>query len=482
MPVLHTQLAVVGAGPGGYAAAFYARDRGLEVTLVDAEPHPGGVCLYRGCIPSKALLHVAKLIGEARHASAWGVHYDAPRIDLDRLRAWKDGVVAKLTGGLGQLATQRKVRYVQGLAAFEDSHTLRVARAAAAGGGSETITFDHAILATGSRPARPRGLDLDSPRVMDSSAALALPDVPETLLVVGGGYIGLELGSVYAALGTRVTVVEMLSGLLPGADRDLVNVLAKQLERTFAAIRLETTVASLREEPGGIRVAFEGSGEPTAQVFDKVLVSVGRTPNSAIPGLDRTQVQRDERGFIVVDAARRTADPAIYAIGDVVGEPMLAHKASHEARVAVDAILGERVAFGGGVVRPDRDGRQGARPRGRGRAVSVGRARPRHHDGPARGPHEAPHRPDDRAHPGGGDRRGGSGRAHRRRRARGRDGGPRERPQTQHPPAPDAVRDPDGSRRSLLRAEHARVSAEASRGERRTAVNFRCAAAAAGRG
>jgi dihydrolipoamide dehydrogenase len=345
MPVLHTQLAVVGAGPGGYAAAFYARDRGLEVTLVDAEPHPGGVCLYRGCIPSKALLHVAKLIGEARHASAWGVHYDAPRIDLDRLRAWKDGVVAKLTGGLGQLATQRKVRYVQGLAAFEDSHTLRVARAAAAGGGSETITFDHAILATGSRPARPRGLDLDSPRVMDSSAALALPDVPETLLVVGGGYIGLELGSVYAALGTRVTVVEMLSGLLPGADRDLVNVLAKQLERTFAAIRLETTVASLREEPGGIRVAFEGSGEPTAQVFDKVLVSVGRTPNSAIPGLDRTQVQRDERGFIVVDAARRTADPAIYAIGDVVGEPMLAHKASHEARVAVDAILGERVAF-----------------------------------------------------------------------------------------------------------------------------------------
>ncbi len=345
MASTHTRLAVIGAGPGGYAAAFYAADVGLEVTLVDAEPNPGGVCLYRGCIPSKALLHVARLLAEARHASTWGVTYEAPRIDLEKLRAWKDGVVAKLTAGLGQLSKQRKVRYVQGWAAFEDSHTLRIERAAASGGGAETLTFDHAIIATGSRPARVPGLDLDSPRVMDSSRALELREVPASLLVVGGGYIGLELGTVYAALGSRVTVVEMLPGLLPGADRDLVNVLARRLETSFEAIRLNCKVAEVREDGGGVRVRFESDGEPSEGVFDQVLVSVGRAPNSSIPGLDRTRVERDARGFIVVDAARRTTDPALYAIGDVVGEPMLAHKASHEARVAVDAIRGERVAF-----------------------------------------------------------------------------------------------------------------------------------------
>ncbi len=340
-----TRLAVIGAGPGGYAAAFYAADVGLEVTLIDEAPNPGGVCLYRGCIPSKALLHVARLVTEAQHAAAWGIHYDPPRIDVARLRAWKDGVVTRLTVGLGQLSRQRKVRYIQGRAAFDDSHTLRVDRAGTEGGGVETITFEHAIIATGSRPARVPGLALDSPRVMDSSVALELPDVPATLLVVGGGYIGLELGTVYAALGSRVTVVEMMPGLLPGADRDLVNVLARRLETSFAAIKLNTKVVGLHEEAGGMRVRFEGEGASSEERFDKVLVAVGRTPNSAIPGLDRTRVEHDARGFIVVDAARRTTDPAIYAIGDVVGEPMLAHKASHEARVAVDAIRGERVAF-----------------------------------------------------------------------------------------------------------------------------------------
>lgn len=338
-----TQLAVIGAGPGGYAAAFFAADLGLAVTLIDTDANPGGVCLYRGCIPSKALLHVAKLIGEAKHASALGVTFAEPSIDLDALRTWKDGVVQKLTGGLGQLARQRKITFVQGRASFENASTLRVERAT---GETETIGFQHAIIATGSRPASVPGLSLDSPRVMDSTAALALSDIPKRLLVIGGGYIGLELGSAYAALGSKVSVVEMMPGLLPGADRDLVNVLARRLESFFQAIMLNAKVVDMKEGQSGVTVRFEGEGiEPKEQTFDKVLVSVGRKPNSAIPGLDRTGVKVDARGFIEVDAQRRTAEPSLYAIGDVVGEPMLAHKASHEARVAVEAIKGERVAF-----------------------------------------------------------------------------------------------------------------------------------------
>jgi dihydrolipoamide dehydrogenase len=338
-----TQLAVLGAGPGGYAAAFFAADLGLQVTLIDAEANPGGVCLYRGCIPSKALLHVARLITEARHASAWGVTYGDPAIDLDKLRAWKDGVVSKLTGGLGQLTKQRKVTYLQGRAAFESNRTLRVKTLT---GESASVTFEHAIIATGSRPATVAGLSLDSPRVMDSSAALELRDVPRSLLVIGGGYIGLELGSVYAALGSKVSVVEMMPGLLPGADRDLVNVLAKRMEAICRSVMLNAKVADMTEVAEGVSVRFDGEGiEPREQTFEKVLVSVGRKPNSAIPGLDRTKVQVDPRGFIVVDPQRRTAEPAVFAIGDVVGEPMLAHKASHEARVAVEVIKGENVAF-----------------------------------------------------------------------------------------------------------------------------------------
>lgn len=340
-----TRVAVVGGGPGGYAAAFLAADLGLQVTLIDPEANPGGVCLYRGCIPSKALLHVAKLIEESQQARNWGIEFPPAKIDLARLRSWKEGIVRKLTGGLGLLSKQRHVEYIQGRAAFENSTTLRVTKADAT---ETTLNFDRIILATGSRPAIIPAFKIDSLRLMDSTGALNLEDIPGTLLVVGGGYIGLELGSVYAALGTRVTVVEMLSGLLPGADRDLVLPLHKRLEKMFDMILLNTTVASLKEEGTGIRATFEGASiqeNNREKVFDRVLVSVGRKPNSEIAGLDRTQVHVTPRGFIEVNKQLQTADPAIYAIGDVVGEPMLAHKAMHEGRVAAEAIAGHKVAF-----------------------------------------------------------------------------------------------------------------------------------------
>src|SRR5580658_3553846 len=338
-------IAVVGAGPGGYAAAFLAADLGMSVTLIDPEVNPGGVCLYRGCIPSKSLLHIAKLIEESHEATKWGIEFGAPKIDLNRLRSFKENVVKKLTGGLRILSKQRKVKYVQGRAAFENSSTLRVTKS---DGSDESLSFDRIILATGSRPAVIPAFKIDTPRLMDSTGALDLEDIPGSLLVVGGGYIGLELGSVYAALGTRVTVVEMLPGLLPGADRDLVLPLHKRLEKMFETILLNTTVASLKEESAGIRARFEGAGvqeKDREKVFDRVLVSVGRKPNSEIPGLDKTQVHVGARGFIEVNKQLQTADPSIYAIGDVVGEPMLAHKASHEGRVAVEAIAGHKVAF-----------------------------------------------------------------------------------------------------------------------------------------
>jgi len=342
-----TQVVVIGAGPGGYAAAFFAADLGMQVTLVDPAINPGGVCLYRGCIPSKALLHVADVLNEARHAEAWGITFGPPKIDVDKVRAFKTKVVNQLTGGLGQLSKQRKINYLQGTAAFRDAHTLEITREGQSG--SDTLTFEHAIIATGSRPSTVPGMNLDSPRLMDSTSALEIPDIPTSLLVVGGGYIGLELGTVYAALGTKVTVVEMTGGLLPGADRDLVNILARRIESMSEAVLLNTKVVGMKEVKNGIAVTFEGEGlpadAPKERTFDRVLVSVGRRPNSAVPGLDRTKVKVNARGFIEVDAARRTAEPSIYAIGDVVGEPMLAHKASHEGRVAVESIAGERVAF-----------------------------------------------------------------------------------------------------------------------------------------
>src|SRR5579862_4077372 len=286
---LNLHVAIIGAGPGGYAAAFLAADLGMKVTLIDQEQNPGGVCLYRGCIPSKSLLHVAKLIDEAQHAKNWGIEYDAPKINVARLRSWKDNVVKKLTGGLGQLSKQRKVEYIQGRAAFENSNTLRIRRN---NGSEETLGFDRIVIATGSRPAVIPMFKLDSPRIMDSTSALDVGDVPGTLLVIGGGYIGLELGTVYAALGSKVSVVEMLPGLLPGADRDLVLPLHKRMEKIFASIMLNTTVSSVKAEANGIRVTFDGADvKEREKVFDKVLVSVGRKPNSEIPGLDKTQVQ-----------------------------------------------------------------------------------------------------------------------------------------------------------------------------------------------
>jgi dihydrolipoyl dehydrogenase len=340
--MISVQLVVVGAGPGGYAAAFLAADLGLSVALVDPEPNPGGVCVYRGCIPSKALLHVARLVDESRHAKAWGIDFGEPAIDLDKLRAFKDSVVKKNTSGTGQLVKVRKVKYLQGWAEILDPHNLRVRLTA---GGEEQVQFEHAILATGSTPAIPPMLKVDDKRVMDSTSALDLPDVPKSLLVVGGGYIGLELGSVYAALGSVVTVVEMTPGLLPGADRDLVDVLAKRVGQVMKSVLLETKVVQVKPEAKGVRVTLEGNVDPKEQVFDRVLVSVGRRPNSKIPGLEKTQVQVDQRGFIMVDEQRRTHEPSIFAIGDVVGEPMLAHKASHEGRVAVEVMAGENVAF-----------------------------------------------------------------------------------------------------------------------------------------
>ena len=339
----HLNIAVVGGGPGGYAAAFLAADLGMQVTLIDPEVNPGGVCLYRGCIPSKALLHVAKLIEESEQAMNWGIEFDKPRIDLLRLRTFKENVVKKLTGGLGVLSKQRKVHYVQGKAAFENSNTLRITKS---DGSEEQLSFDRIIIATGSRPAIVPALKLDTPRMMDSTGALNLEEIPGSLLVVGGGYIGLELGSVYAALGTRVTVVEMLPGLLPGADRDLVLPLHKRLEKMFESILLNTTVAAVKDEGNSIRATLKAQDSTTQEkVFDRVLVSVGRKPNSEIPGLDKTRVQVSQRGFIQVNKQLQTDDPNICAIGDVVGEPMLAHKASHEGRTAVEAIAGHKVAF-----------------------------------------------------------------------------------------------------------------------------------------
>ncbi|MFQ5577988.1 MAG: dihydrolipoyl dehydrogenase [Anaerolineae bacterium] len=343
MSITTTQLVIIGGGPGGYAAAFLAADLGMQVTLIDLAPNPGGVCLYRGCIPSKALLHAARLITDAEEAAAWGLAFGKPQIDLDKLRGWKEGVVSRLTGGLGQLSKQRKINFIQGRARFLDPRTVEVATAEE---GKRAVVFEHAILATGSRPAAIPALTLDSPRVMDSTAALALAEIPGSLLVVGGGYIGLELGSVYAALGSRVTVVEMMPGLLPGADRDLVRVLAKRLAGRMQAIRLNTTVTGMEEADGGVRVQFEGADAPqTAQMFERVLVSVGRRPNTDGLGLEKTRVQLDERGFVRVDPQRRTAEPAIFAIGDIAGEPMLAHKASTEGKTAVEAIAGRNAVF-----------------------------------------------------------------------------------------------------------------------------------------
>jgi dihydrolipoamide dehydrogenase len=337
-----TRVAVIGAGPGGYAAAFHAADLGMQVTLIDAEPNPGGICTFKGCIPSKALLHAAKVLDDAKHADAFGVSFGKPSLDVNRLRGWKDAVVKKQTGGLGLLAKARKVEYIQGRASLVGPQAVSVDT----GKGERRVEADYLIIATGSRPSTVPNVSIDSPKVLDSTSALDLPDIPGRLLVVGGGYIGLELGTVYAALGSKVTIVEMTDRLLPGADRDLAAIVARRMETISEAILLETKVTAVKDERKGLSVTLEGKAAPSgAQNFDRVLVAVGRRPNSAISGLDKTKVQINQRGFIEIDGQRRTAERSIFAIGDVAGEPMLAHKATHEARVAVEAIAGRPSVF-----------------------------------------------------------------------------------------------------------------------------------------
>ena len=339
---MHAPLVVLGGGPGGYAAAFMAADLGMEVTLVEKDTRLGGTCLLRGCIPSKALLHVGRVVAEVREMQDWGVHFSAPKIDIDAVRDRKEKVIDALTGGLAQLAKRRNVKVVQGQGMFTASNTLEVIQQDA---GSQKITFDHCILASGSRPARIPAFDIGSPRVMDSTGALELEDIPESLLVVGGGYIGLEMGTVYAELGSRVSVVELTDSLLPGADRDLVKPLHKRLGNLFEAIRLNTKVTGLKDNGKGIDVSFEGPEGQTTETFSRVLVAVGRRPNSDGIGLENTDVVMDSKGFVEVDKQQRTADSHMLAIGDVCGEPMLAHRASHQGKVAVESLHGEPALF-----------------------------------------------------------------------------------------------------------------------------------------
>lgn len=338
-----TQLAIIGAGPGGYTAAFLAADLGMQVTLIDERKNPGGTCLYVGCIPSKAYLHVTKLLNETKESHNWGIKFNEPEIDLDKLRAFKDKVVAQNTGGTGQLVKQRKINYIQGKAKFVNSTTVMVDKV---DGGIEEVVFENAILATGSVPAHIPGLTIDSPRVMDSTDALEMKDIPKRLLVVGGGVIGMELGSVYASLGSKVTVVELLPSLLPGADKDLVNTFQKSIEPQFEKILLNTKVAKLEDTGKIIKVKLEGENlEESELEFDKALISIGRTPVTKGLGLENTKVSLTDRGFVETNEKCQTNEANIYAIGDITEGPMLAHKASAEGKVAVEAIDGHKVAF-----------------------------------------------------------------------------------------------------------------------------------------
>jgi dihydrolipoamide dehydrogenase len=340
--VTEVDVAVVGGGPGGYTAAFRCAELGLETVVIDADKRLGGACLFEGCIPSKALLHVAAVLGEAERAKEFGVDFGTPRISLDPLRKWKaERVVGKLARGLTAVAKGKHVEVIGGRAVFEDSRTLLVQ-----GDEPQKVRFRHAIVATGSRPAQIPGIDVVSERIMDSTAALEVPEIPERLLVVGGGYIGLELGQVYAALGSAVTLVEMTDGLLPGADRDLVQWLARRVEKQFQAVKLNTRVEGLRDTPAGIEARLGGE----SAVFDRVLVAVGRRPQSDSLGLETTRARLSDRKFIEVDARGATSDPRIFAVGDVTGEPMLAHRAMRQAKVAAEAIAGRPAAFDNVVV------------------------------------------------------------------------------------------------------------------------------------
>ncbi len=344
---MHTELAVLGGGPGGYAATFMAADAGLDVTLIESDRRLGGTCLLRGCIPSKALLHVARVIGEvAELEDNWGVKFGAPHIDIDKVRARKDDVIKRMSGGLRQLAKRRKVTVINARGTLLNSTTLRLEGDDPSIPAEGQRMFEHLILATGSRPAMPGSLAVESDRVMDSTGALRLDDVPATMLVIGGGYIGLEMATVYAQLGSQVSIVELTDQLLPGVDPDLVKPLRRRLETlTGGRIFLGTKVGSLGERGDQVEVAFEGPAKFGVEHFDRVLVAVGRRPCSRDIGLENTAVKVDQYGFVAGDRQQRTADPHILAIGDVAGEPMLAHKASHEAKVAVGTVLGNAVTF-----------------------------------------------------------------------------------------------------------------------------------------
>jgi dihydrolipoamide dehydrogenase len=337
------EIVIIGAGPGGYAAAFLAADLGLDVTLIDPNKNPGGVCLYRGCIPSKALLNASRLIREADAAGEMGIAFTKPKIDIHKLRSWKNGVVTKLTDGLGRLGNQRKIDYIRGKAKFKGNHILDVHTVE---NGTRELSFQHAVIATGSQSAELSGVDHGSPYILDSEAALELEDIPKKLLIVGGGYIGLELGTVYASLGSKITLVEITSGLLPGVDRDLVRVLRKPLDRLFETIALNTSVQDLKILKNGIKATLKGlDAEATQKRFDKVLVAVGRRPDTKDLGLEVAGISVNSKGIIKVDSQCRTTADNIFAIGDVAGEPMLAHKASHQGRVAIEVIAGRKSAF-----------------------------------------------------------------------------------------------------------------------------------------
>jgi dihydrolipoamide dehydrogenase len=339
--MLETEVLVIGGGPGGYAAAFLAADLGFEVTLVDLSQRPGGVCLFRGCIPSKTYLYLSKLIYDAAHAASMGLKFGPPRIDLAAIRAYKVKVVDKLANGLVSLSERRGVQRIQGRAEFENSNRIRLHE-------SEVthIKFRHAILATGSQPIPfPDAPFKKSGRILNSTGALEMTDIPETLLVLGGGYVGLEIGSVYAALGSRVTLVELGDRLLPGVDADLVKPLMRRLEGIFENIMLNTQVTSMQERDNGVDITLQGRAQHPQQAFDKVLVAIGRRPNSKGLGLENTQVEVDDRGFVIVDERQRTADERILAVGDVVGGMMLAHKATYEGKIAAEVIAGKPAAF-----------------------------------------------------------------------------------------------------------------------------------------
>ena len=334
----NVHLVVLGAGPGGYSAAFYAADQGYKVTLVDASDKLGGVCLHSGCIPSKALLHVSGLIAKIRQAKDFGIDFNSPHIDLKILNEWKEGIVSKVSDGLGQLCKQRGITYVTGRGVFVNSNTIKIS-------GSQSIVFDRCVIATGSRPVVPDQFVDSKSVVMDSTEALSLSSIPEKLLVVGGGYIGLEMGTVYSALGSRVTIVEFKDGLLPEVDRDLVRPLQEKLFNEFESVYLGTEVVSIRESGKSGYVTMASAKESKEETFDRVLISVGRRPNTDEIGIENTKVELDSNGFVKVDLKGQTSDSAILAIGDISGEPMLAHKASHEARIAIDGLKGKGVAY-----------------------------------------------------------------------------------------------------------------------------------------